>query len=433
MKRAKYPFQDLSWSDLPDEQWKDIPQLVGYYQISNKGRVRRIAHRRTTAAGTSIPVSELLLCQQTKSTYNSFTQDYRFSLRFSATVNKRRHYITTARMVYYCFVEPFDLTDPTQIVLYKDGDSLNICAENLELSNPAEKFARMVKENRWQNSFAGLDQAAKRAMRQKAKQHYARTGVHEISQYNLEGRLIRTFPDASEAAKAVDVSASHISSAAKNHGSYTAGGYIWRRGRAAEVDLTELMQKPGIHLSPLAKNLRRVGQYDLQGNLIQTYATIKEACLKLGMSSSSSLRAVLSGKRLTCKGYIWRRGDAARIAVGKIASGRSYRLSPLSAEARKVTQYNFDGFRIQTFNTVHMASKKTGINRTTIQRVLSGQYVTGGGYLWQYGEALHMDLRPLKKHPRFEQSKLGIYMEAKRAQNKKKRLLPLLDESGDVL
>src|SRR5690606_32404390 len=148
--------------------------------------------------------------------------------------------------------------------------------------------------------------------------------------------------------------------------------------------------------------------------------TITEACLKLGMSSSSSLRAVLKGKRHTCKGYIWRRGDAARISVRDIASGRSYRLSTLSAEVRKVTQYNFDGIRIRTFNNVHTASQETGINRSTIQRVLAGRYVTGGGYLWQHGEALRMDLRPLKKHPRFEQSKLGIYMEEKRAENKRK-------------
>ncbi len=421
MKRAKYPFQDLSRDDLPAEKWKDIPQLEGYYQISNKGRVRRVAHHRTTAAGASIPVPDLMLCQQTKSTYNSFTEDYRFNLRFSATVNKNRHYITTARMVYYCFVETFDLTDSSQIVLYKDGDSLNVCAENLELSNPSEKFARMVKQNRWKNSFADLDHEAKQAMRQKAKQHYARTGVHEISQYDLDGNLIRTYSDASEASKAVKISSSHISSAAKNRGSYTAGGYIWRRGKAPQVDITELMEIPGIHLSPLAKNLKRVGQYDLQGNLVQTFATIAEACLKLGMNSSSSLRAVLNGKRHTCKGYIWRRGDAARISVNSIASGRSYRLSTLSAEARKVTQYNFDGIRIRTFNNVHTASHETGINRSTIQRVLSGRYVTGGGYLWQYGEALRMDLRPLKKHPRFDQSKLGIYMEEKREQNKKKK------------
>lgn len=420
MKRTKYPFQDLSWNDLPEEQWKDIPQLGGYYQISNKGRVRRVAHRRTNASGVSIPVPGLVLCQQTKSTYNSFTQDYRFNLRFSATVNKSRHYITTARMVYYCFVESFDLTDSSQIVLYKDGDSLNVCVENLELSNPSEKFARMVKQNRWKNSFAELDHEAKRAMRQKAKQHYARTGVHEISQYDLDGNLVRTYSDASEASKAVKISASHISSAAKNRGSYTAGGYVWRRGKAPQVNIAELMEIPGIHLSPLAKNLKRIGQYDLQGNLVRTFATIADACLKLGMNSSSSLRAVLKGKRHTCKGYIWRRGDAARISVNDIASGRSYRLSSLSAEARKVTQYNFDGIHIRTFNNVYAASQETGINRSTIQRVLSGRYVTGGGYLWQHGEALRMDLRPLKKHPRFEQSKLGIYMEEKREQNKKK-------------
>src|SRR5690606_5353677 len=125
---------------------------------------------------------------------------------------------------------------------------LNVSAENLELSNPTEKFARMVKQNRWKNSFAELDEEAKRAMRQKAKQHYAQTGVHEISQYDLDGNLIRTYSDASEASKAVRISASHISSAAKNRGSYTAGGYVWRRGKEPRVDIAELMEIPGIQI-----------------------------------------------------------------------------------------------------------------------------------------------------------------------------------------
>jgi len=82
MKRTKYPFQDLSWNDLQDEQWKDIPELMGYYQLSNKGRVRRVAHHRTTASGIRMPVAGMLLCQQVKATYNSFTKDYRIKLRF---------------------------------------------------------------------------------------------------------------------------------------------------------------------------------------------------------------------------------------------------------------------------------------------------------------------------------------------------------------
>lgn len=411
MKRTTYPFQNLSLENLPEEKWKNIPQLKGYYQISNQGRVRRVPYCRITNTGARVSVPGLVLCQQAKSTFNSFTQDYRFNLRFSATVNKNRYYMTTARMVYYCFVEPFDLTDPNRIVLYKDGDSLNICAENLELSNPGEKFARMVKHNRWKNPLAGLTFETKQAMRQKAKQYYARTGVHEISQYDLNGNLIRTYSDASEASKRVKVSPSHINSAAKNRGIYTAGGYIWRRGKAPRIDI----------------HVKRIGQYDLEGNLVRTFTTVAEACSTLRMNSSSGLCAVLNGKRYTCKGYIWRRGDAARISVKNIASGRSYRLSNLSAEARKVTQYNLDGIRIQTFNTVNTASKETGINRSTIQRVLSGRYVTGGGYLWQYGEALRMDLRPLKKHPRFEQSKLGVYMAEKRERNKRKKELPSLN------
>ncbi len=414
MKKS-YPFQDLSTTDLPGETWKDIPQLAGYYQISNKGRVRRVAHLRATRHGTPVYVSALMLCQQTKPTFNAFTKDYRFSVRFSASLKGKRYHITTSRMVYHCFVKSFDLADSSCVVLYKDGDSLNICAENLYLGSPREKFGLMVKQNRWRNGFAEMTPEKRASMRQKAKRHYAQTKVYEISQYDLDGNRMHTYPNAADASKSVKISASHISSAARNRGTYTAGGYIWRRGSAPKVDIAKLTKLPGIHLSPLAKHAKRIGQYDFQGNLVQTFATLVQACAALKLRSSSGLRAALEGKQHTCKGFIWRKGHAPRIAVSGVVSDKSYRLSALSAEARKVTQYDLEGVRVQTFSNVHAASRKTGINRSTIQRVLTGRYVTGGGFLWQYGESLRLDLRPLKRHPGFQRSKLGIYMEAKRA------------------
>lgn len=38
--KMKYPYQNLTLKDLKGERWEDIPELDGYYRISNFGRIK---------------------------------------------------------------------------------------------------------------------------------------------------------------------------------------------------------------------------------------------------------------------------------------------------------------------------------------------------------------------------------------------------------
>ena len=50
-----------------------------------------------------------------------------------------------------------------------------------------------------------------------------------------------------------------------------------------------------------------VGQYDLDGNLIDTFDTAREALLKMGKPlTSGNIGRVINGKRKTAYGYIWK-------------------------------------------------------------------------------------------------------------------------------
>ncbi|WP_257666890.1 NUMOD1 domain-containing DNA-binding protein [Parapedobacter tibetensis] len=421
MEIKRYPFQDLSTPLLHGEEWKDIPNAGGHYQISNKGRARRLAHNKKTKQGISVSLPALILCQQVQPSYNSYTKDYRFYLRFSVTINDKRIKINTARFVYYCFVAPFDLKNLNHIILYRDNDSLNVSPENLYLGDPKEKVKRMIDNNRSKDMRSKLSPEEREARQQaQKKRSQEKSNDNLISQYDLEGNLIRSYVDAGAASKAVKLSASHIGSAAKNRGRYTAGGYLWRRGKAPIIDISEIKEKlVGIQSKPQAK-AQCIGQYDLQGKLIRTFPNARAASSHLGMLSDSSIRAATNGKQHTSQGFIWRRGDAPKITIKKSTSNKSSRFSPLSAEELKITQYDFDGIRIRTYAGVNAASRETGISRSSIQRALKKEYVTGSGYLWQHGEALRIDLRPFKQHPGFNSSALGRHLEAKRQKNLEK-------------
>ncbi|SEL81151.1 NUMOD1 domain-containing DNA-binding protein [Parapedobacter koreensis] len=354
MKKSAYPYQDLTTPQLTEEEWKDIPGASGHYQISNKGRARRVAHYRQTKQGVRIPMPAVILCQQTHASYNSFAKTYRYHLRFSITVGGKRRQINTARMIYHCFVEPFDLTDFGHVVLYRDDDSLNVCADNLYLSDTREKAKRML----------------------------ARNG-HEILTWSLTPKKHKA---------------------------------ILKKTPRPKVSLGQY----------------KISQYDLEGKLIRTFASVAEAASFMKIGSPSDLRAAVNGRRLTCKGFVWRKGHAPKVDVKDDVSETSYRYSLLSAAERKVTQYNYEGIRIQTYASIREASSATGVGRSTIQRALKGIYVTAGGYLWQHGEALRMDLRPLKKHARFNTSALGLYIKAKREKNIEKIADRISAESPNI-
>ena len=63
----------------------------------------------------------------------------------AGTVKNRKGFIT-ARLVYYTFVEPFDLEDPEWCVRHKDGNGFNCLPNNLYLFE-RHKFAQWRMEH----------------------------------------------------------------------------------------------------------------------------------------------------------------------------------------------------------------------------------------------------------------------------------------------
>lgn len=418
MSIKQYPYQNLSLDDIPGELWKGIPGLESYFCISNFGRVRRLAYTSSTKRGPR-KVKPMVITQTVVASHNAYMNDHNFYMRFAVSMNNKVNNFTTARLVYHLFVEPFDINDRDLFILYRDEDPLNVRADNLYLADQAEKQRRMDARGRRGTPFLDMTPEKRKKVQEKIRQIKAQNPVHQISQYDINGRLIRTYHNAEEAAKAVRISGRHIAHAAVRKKVLTAGGFIWRRGSALQVDLTPVLDAPGIRRTPLAKHVQRIGQYDLDGKLLRTFPTIREASTELGYNYGRIQEAV-KGRQLTYKGYIWRESTAPKIDVGHLQKARGYRYSPLSAHERKVTQYNLDGVRIQTFLNKAEATRLTGVDNKSITQVVKGEAITAGGYLWREGTALRLDIRKLTKLPNFKHSRLDSYLRRKREANLKK-------------
>jgi hypothetical protein len=61
-------------------------------------------------------------------------------------------------MVYYCFIEPFDLKDKSIVILFKDTDNLNIHPSNLILADLGQKRQRVAERERFKSPLLDLSE-----------------------------------------------------------------------------------------------------------------------------------------------------------------------------------------------------------------------------------------------------------------------------------
>lgn len=102
----------------------------------------------------------------------------------------------------------------------------------------------------------------------------------------------------------------------------------------------------------------KIHQYDLEGNYIQSFNTLKEAELKLGYKLSELNRSIL--KHGQCQGFQWTRGDE-----------HPSKLDPCktkATKARKIGQYTMEGELVKVFNTLRECRKEF----PNVSKVLNG-------------------------------------------------------------
>ncbi len=310
-----HAFQNHSLRDLPRERWRDIPGTDGRYQVSDKGRARRMVQRDASPDGATARVAETIIRQQAnRKSGSSVDGNCRYSLNFDIVIDGKRRRLTTARLVYHLFVEAFDLTRKDLVVLYRDDDSLNVCAGNLYLGTAKDKV-RLAATRLDPQGFT-------------------------VSRYTLEGHRVDTYPSCAAAAEALGLSRFSIRDAIRQRGRVTVAGYRWRRGDAPRVDVTAPLPHPLIPKQPRpAGAANRVSQYDYDGIRIGSYLGIHEASRETAVSRPS-IRRALQGKYIHAGGYLWAYGDSLRIDLRRFKQHPRFKYSALARHLLQKRQRN---------------------------------------------------------------------------------------------
>ena len=224
MVKVKYPYQNLSLKNIKGEKWKDIPDLQDHYQVSNYGRIKRLQYEMLYKNGAIYLKPEKIIKPTIVKHFNKFKNDYSNFLINRVIFKKRKHNFTNARLVYYSFVEQFDLADHTIAIICKDENNFNIRPANLKKVSAGEKKQRSITRKRFRSPFLDLTPAS----RKKIRKAIVKTVSKRVSQYSSDGRtLIKTYPSMAAAQRATGVHYITIGSRASGKGK-TAGGYIWK-------------------------------------------------------------------------------------------------------------------------------------------------------------------------------------------------------------
>lgn len=369
-KKLKIPhYENKDLADLPGEYWVDIPGLEGYGMISNLARIKRLSYEIGTKDGKTLLMDERIQAQKQTRHFNQFVQDYKQHLCSRIQIGGVTHSLSVGRIMYYCFVENFDLEDHTLYVTYEDGNGLNPLPENLALVDLSGLQQRIIKANRKDLHFGHSEENQRLFV-----QMGILSNIKKVSQYSMEGKYIATYESLSSAAKAMDTSISAISSVARKR-ALTAAGYIWRFGNS----------KMDIAVKKINRAIRDtkgvpVTRYDLDGNKIKTYYNINQAAIELGVERKAISDAV-NGKVIVTSSSVWRRGEEEKIDVTTIKESLSLR------KGYTMSKYDLNGKKVQTFARAIDAAISISVQTEQITAMAIRSDLILKGYIWRYGDA----------------------------------------------
>lgn len=115
-----------------------------------------------------------------------------------------------------------------------------------------------------------------------------------VYQFDSKGKLIAKYSNLLEASKKTGIQKNSICNVCRLKAK-TAGGYIWRYEYNKDLLITNIPHKAS----------KRVGQYSLNGELLNIYNSINEAGEQTGINKAN-IGQVCSNKRKTAGNFIWK-------------------------------------------------------------------------------------------------------------------------------
>lgn len=241
-KQPLFPYKNKSLTNLLNEIWKPIPLLEKYLHISNYGRVKRLQRITKSSSGRSMVLKEQIILPALNKSYNSYIKDYIYALQTGVRIDGTIFRFQPHRMVYYCFIEEFDLND-RDIIIVVEGNGFDIRPEKLLKVNAKEKSHRMYNIGRQPSPFNHAEYNVKHKQSPTGK-----ASDVPVSHYDSNGKLICHYKNITEAAAMSNVSIQMIRNSAKWLVRMAYGCY-WRYGKDPSIDVNiikEIMEMESV-------------------------------------------------------------------------------------------------------------------------------------------------------------------------------------------
>lgn len=197
----------------------------------------------------------------------------------------------------------------------------------------------------------------------KAKMSESRKGQkHEwsrkkIAQLDIEGNLIKIWDSVKDAERELETRI--------NKKNKLCGGFQWQL-------YEEWLENPKGKVHHKHNITDTIKQFDLQGNFIREWKSIKEAADRTN-TSRTSLTSCLNGRGKTAGGFLW-----------SYAYEINTNIAPNRSKCRKtVKQLTLDRIFIKEWNSIQEASENLNIKLGSIKNCIKGTQKQAGGYLWE--------------------------------------------------
>lgn len=177
-----------------------------------------------------------------------------------------------------------------------------------------------------------------------------------ILQYDLKGNLIKEWIGL----KSIDIKNSNISNCCRGL-TKTTSGFIWRY-KENFIDLG---------LNNLYDNKRKIKQYNLSGEFIDSFISITEASNKLNINNGNIVDCCV-GRLKSAGGYMFRYYDDQAPDKYK------------NKVTRCVIQYDKDMNFISEYSSIIEAERITKSRSNCITSCCSGVIKSAGGFIWKY-------------------------------------------------
>lgn len=194
---------NLSLEDLPGEEWKFIEDFENY-AISNYGRVKSLERWVINSNGGRQKLLDRIKKPHVFRYFNNYLKAHCYNVRCNFSVEGKEYGKSVARLVYYHFVEKFNMDDHSFLMSFKDNNRFNVHFSNLEKLTVSKLHSKSLSTGR-----------GKKGNYQQA-----------VSQYTVDGDFVSSYESIYAASETLGIYPPHILSVI-NKKKITAGKFQW--------------------------------------------------------------------------------------------------------------------------------------------------------------------------------------------------------------